>query len=263
MPHHRPNSDSFGTASNQHLAPSKAGKSRASSGLSARSASSFRQRLVEDGEHLSPVTPMHPAKHAEDDTEALKPSQPRSLIKKALFNLSAILLVVTAGVAGFFLSPASHNSGTETYEEQEQSLKFSLWGQIFGYVCAALYLGSRIPQLLLNYRRKSVEGLNALFFLFACIGNLTYVLSILAFDPICADRHGHCRPGEARRIYTTYFLLNLSWLLGSFGTLLLDFGVFTQFWMYRHAVAEQDTAIEDDAPMNEDGEGRGRAPSQR
>lgn len=71
-----------------------------------------------------------------------------------------------------------------------------------------------------------------LFFLFACIGNLTYVLSIFAYSPVCQDPD-HCRPGEAGEIYGKYVLVNLSWLLGSMGTLLLDMGIFTQFFLYR------------------------------
>lgn len=207
-----------------------------------RSRSSFRERLASlDTAHLSPATPIHPQPRDADDTEALKPHQPRSWLQAILFNSTAIILVVLAGVAGYYLSPSAPEgkNGKSPAEEQADSLKFSTWGQIFGYICAVLYLGSRVPQLLLNYRRKSTEGLNALFFLFACIGNLTYVLSIFAFEPICSRHtHGHwressCKPGEAGRIYGLYVLVNLSWLIGSLGTLFLDFAVFVQFWLYR------------------------------
>jgi hypothetical protein len=126
-------------------------------------------------------------------------------------------------------------------------------GQVFGYLCAAFYLGSRLPQLLLNFRRKSTEGVSLLFFLFACIGNLTYVLSILAYSPVCrgsseavtvrlASHHSHprCRPGEAAAIYGRYILVNLSWLIGSLGTLLLDMAIFVQFFLYRDAKADDE-----------------------
>ena len=73
-----------------------------------------------------------------------------------------------------------------------------------------------------------------LFFLFACIGNLTYVMSIFAYDPSPAcGVPGRCEEGEARRMYERYVLVNLSWLLGSFGTFILDAGVFVQYFMYR------------------------------
>ncbi|KAI7185520.1 hypothetical protein KC352_g22581, partial [Hortaea werneckii] len=200
------------------------------------------------------------------DAEALKPSQPRSWTQAILFNSTAILLVIAAGTAGYYLSPSSpptDEHGLTPADEQAQSLQFSLWGQIFGYVCAVLYLGSRVPQLLLNYRRKSTEGLNALFFLFACIGNLTYVLSIFAFSPLCSTyKHGHfhqhhCHDGEARAVYGRYILVNLSWLLGSLGTLFLDFAVFVQFFIYRGSAAPEDI------PRTANGEGRGREPNER
>lgn len=78
-----------------------------------------------------------------------------------------------------------------------------------------------------------------LFFLFACIGNMTYVLSILAYDPARHCPHPHREmPAPVARcdtaaVYGRYVLVNASWLLGSFGTLLLDAGVFVQYFLYR------------------------------
>ena len=72
-----------------------------------------------------------------------------------------------------------------------------------------------------------------LFFLFACIGNLTYVLSIFAYDPHCRGKHGRCENGEAKKIYGQYILMNASWIAGSLGTLFLDLGIFGQFFVYR------------------------------
>ena len=85
-----------------------------------------------------------------------------------------------------------------------------------------------------------------LFFLFACVGNLTYVLSIFAYEPPCAKIDGQWLGGDVGmrnkgcaddrqwgREYGWWLLVNLSWLIGSAGTLLLDLGIFVQFWMYR------------------------------
>ena len=248
-----------------------------------RSESSYRDRFNSlNGTMLSPATPMHP--QLEDDSEdatndATKPSKQRTWLQAILFNSTAILLVIVAGIAGYYLSPSpkphSHNNDKHTdADDQASTLHFSLWGQIFGYICAVLYLGSRVPQILLNRRRQSTEGLNALFFLFACLGNLTFVLSIFAFEPICSKRsHGHwrernhCKPGEHAEIYARYILVNLSWLIGSAGTLVLDFAVFAQFFMYRNNVAPQAevaaTTPVDAIPRTVDGEGRGREPNER
>jgi hypothetical protein len=71
-----------------------------------------------------------------------------------------------------------------------------------------------------------------LFFLFACIGNVTYALSILAYDPQCEKGPKHCEPGEVAFLYSRNFWVNFSWLLGSLGSLMLDLGVFVQYFMY-------------------------------
>ncbi|KAL5336331.1 PQ loop repeat-domain-containing protein [Aspergillus crustosus] len=171
------------------------------------SSSSFLHPPV-DGTHLSPATPF---------IEPTKPPRQRKnppTFQSILLNLSGVALVCAAGILGCGLS-------------------FDTLGQIFGYLCAVLYLGSRIPQILLNYKRKSTDGVSLLFFLFACIGNLTYVLSILAYSPVCEHKRRRCPNIEIGRLYTRYILVNLSWLIGSFGTLFLDMCIFIQFFLYQ------------------------------
>jgi len=205
------------------------------------SATSFREILHSvDGTHLSPATPLIDA-NVTAAALARRRQRRISSIQAFLFNTTAIALVCTAGILGWYFSPASKKSSLEP-----EPLTMDTMGQVFGYLCAALYLGSRLPQILLNYRRKSTDGVSFLFFLFACIGNLTYVLSILAYSPVCRGtesvditaHHHHrpkCAPGEATAIYGRYILVNLSWLIGSFGTLLLDGAIFVQFFLYRDA----------------------------
>lgn len=193
-----------------------------------------------DATHLSPVTPLLDSSKA--SVEAIVP-KPTSMLKSVLLNGFAVLMVCIAGVFGWWLSKQNettrhhgHHHRSHRDADTSDSLDLNLWGQIFGYLCAILYLGSRIPQILLNYRRKSTEGISALFFLFACIGNLTYVLSIFAFEPKCYSDRGkqiRCGDGESGAIYGRYMLVNASWLAGSLGTLFLDFAIFVQFFLYR------------------------------
>ncbi|KAL8786024.1 MAG: hypothetical protein Q9213_003005 [Squamulea squamosa] len=209
--------------------------------------SSFHGHLNQvDATHLSPATPLIPTSKPTADPSYASASASTSPFRIFALNTVALILVCAAGVLGWFLSTRSTHGrqfldtspilATETEE-----IHFDLWGQIFGYLCAALYLGSRIPQLLLNYRRKSTEGVSMLFFLFACMGNLTYVMSIFAYEPECAKlgrEYGtiQCEHGEWSSDYRTYILVNTSWLIGSAGTLLLDLMIFAQFWMYRKNV---------------------------
>ena len=181
-----------------------------------------------DAAKLSPATPFLPPSDYSDATEDTSTSH--SNAKAFVLNTFSVLLVVLAGVSGWFLTQSS--SKPELIPaSKDPALQFNTLGQIFGYLCAILYLGSRIPQILLNYRRKSCEGVSLLFFLFACLGNLTFVLSILAYEVVC--KRPECRPGEARSIYMRYFAVNFSWLLGSFGTLCLDLIIFAQFFLYK------------------------------
>lgn len=195
--------------------------------------SDWSDRLI----HVNPVVPIVEPSAA--------PPPPATRLQAVAWNAVAVVMVIGAGVAGWALS-VRYSAGKEQQHTEPEAIHFDFWGQVFGYLCAALYLGSRLPQLLLNWRRKSTEGLSMLFFLFACLGNLTYALSIFAFDPKCYEGGTGCRPGEAKRIYGQYILLNLSWLAGSVGTLFLDMGVFIQFFMYSQGdECEDDSASED------------------
>lgn len=198
---------------------------------STQSQQSFRERFLSvSGTHLSPATPLLDDPVVDTRKPPLRPQASQSTTQAVLFNLGAIVLVCASGVFGWWLS-ASRGSASTPPDSAPEPLQFNVLGQIFGYICAALYLGSRIPQLLLNYRRKSTEGISMLFFLFACIGNLTYVLSILAYKPVCRVP-GRCEGGEASGLYGRYIAVNFSWLLGSFGTLVMDAGVFVQYFLY-------------------------------
>ena len=183
-----------------------------------------------DVTHLSPATPLLDAPKVSEAT-AVKNMRPTTALHAFFINTFAIILVCGAGLFGWWIGQRSKQS-RYTEDDSPSLPEFDVLGQLFGWLCAALYLGSRIPQLLLNYHRKSTEGVSLLFILFACIGNVTYVMSIFAYTPIC-EYPGHCRPGEASLIYRRYISVNASWIAGSAGTLLLDLGIFWQFFLYK------------------------------
>ncbi|TPX32062.1 hypothetical protein SmJEL517_g04764 [Synchytrium microbalum] len=86
------------------------------------------------------------------------------------------------------------------------------YGDLAGYASAILYVGSRFPQITKNHQRKSTEGLSVGFFILAVVGNVTFCASILM-----------------ESLSKEYLMVNLPWLLGSGGTLLLDFYILGQF----------------------------------
>lgn len=203
---------------------------------------------VLDGPSSASESPFSPAASTAPAASASSPANTStsatSLLQAVAFNAVAILMVCAAGVAGWYLSSGGREKAPDSDSDSgsDDPLTFSVWGQVFGYFCAVLYLGSRLPQLLLNWRRQSTEGVSMLFFLFACLGNLTYVLSIFAHED-----HGDYTPDEARRRYGRYLLVNLSWLAGSLGTLLLDMGIFIQFFLYRQVGDDEDDSDYDSA----------------
>ncbi|XP_047177471.1 uncharacterized protein LOC124844558 isoform X1 [Vigna umbellata] len=90
-------------------------------------------------------------------------------------------------------------------------------GTFLGWAMTFVYLGGRLPQICLNIRRGHVEGLNPLMFMFAVLGNSTYVASILV---ISLD-WSKIKP-------------NLPWLVDAGGCVLLDFLILMQFIYFRY-----------------------------
>lgn len=100
-------------------------------------------------------------------------------------------------------------------------------GLVLAWGCTFVYMASRCPQLLKNYRRKSVEGVSPMLFGSALAGNFTYTLSILSSCEFLYD---------ANR--TAYFWRQLPYIMGSAGTIVFDIAYFYQRRLYRDAVSE-------------------------
>ncbi|KAG0364104.1 hypothetical protein BGX24_004770 [Mortierella sp. AD032] len=115
-------------------------------------------------------------------------------------------------------NPPSTTPGSDLLAwEKGEDASGGMMALVFGWGSAALYLGSRIPQLYKNWRLKSCEGLSIMMFLFSVFGNALFVASIFLNS---MDR--------------TYLIRNMPWWLGSTGTLIFDFSIFSQFYLYRH-----------------------------
>lgn len=100
-------------------------------------------------------------------------------------------------------------------------------GQWLGWLMAAIYMGGRIPQIVWNIKRGSVEGLNPLMFIFALIANVAYVGSILV-------RHTEFEEIKA----------NMPWLLDAIVCVVLDLFIIMQYVYYKH-MQKRNTRKED------------------
>lgn len=99
----------------------------------------------------------------------------------------------------------------------QEPVMHSALGQSLGWLMAVIYMGGRLPQIWLNIKRGSVEGLNPLMFIFALIANAAYVGSILV------------RTTEWESIRA-----NMPWLLDAIGCVALDLFIILQYANYRY-----------------------------
>ncbi|CAO3659052.1 unnamed protein product [Umbelopsis ramanniana] len=128
--------------------------------------------------------------------------------------------IILSAIFMFSLKTQASSTLTTTQSIHSTMLQIDhlLVGRIFAWLCAALYLASRVPQILKNQQRKSVDGLSSALFIFAALGNLTYTTSILLSSAV-----------QSR----AKFMEALPYLLGSIGTLVFDTIIFSQFIWYR------------------------------
>ncbi|KZT09524.1 uncharacterized protein LAESUDRAFT_646353 [Laetiporus sulphureus 93-53] len=123
-------------------------------------------------------------------------------------------------VHAFVLS--AEDADYDATKQPDHSTEFII-GRISAWICTTLYLTSRLPQIWKNYARKSVEGLSMYLFIFAFLGNLFYVSSILTSPKL--------RLPEAEA--TTFIKESIPYLMGSGGTLVFDVAIVTQSFLYR------------------------------
>lgn len=148
-------------------------------------------------------------------TKKSSTSQPRQIPRHAARG-AMLAASVSLPIGGDALSEAFMGF-TGRRMLNEQGIEHNAFGQWLGWLMAAIYMGGRIPQIVLNIKRGSVEGLNPLMFIFALIANVTYVGSILV------------RSTEWNKIKA-----NMPWLLDALGCVVLDLFIIMQYLYYRY-----------------------------
>ena len=108
-------------------------------------------------------------------------------------------------------------------------------GTLLSWTSTVLYLGSRLPQLLKNWRRKSTAGLSPHLFMAAFCGNLLYSSAMLTnpngwydFGPYGGGGWAGADGSDRAKWVTAA----LPFFLGAAGVLGLDASVGIQFLLY-------------------------------
>ena len=88
-------------------------------------------------------------------------------------------------------------------------------GYSLGVISCIFYMASRFPQIIKNFNRGSTTGVSPLMFLLAICGNVFYGMSVLL------SKH-------QTESWSSYISSHLPWLIGSFGTVVLDVTILCQ-----------------------------------
>lgn len=98
----------------------------------------------------------------------------------------------------------------------------SILADIIAWSATCIFMIARIPQIWLNFKRKSTKGLSLLSFIVINIANMFFLLSILI---IMCDL--------SKDQYIDYIKANIQWIIGSCTTSLFDGVIFYQFYKYK------------------------------
>jgi uncharacterized protein with PQ loop repeat len=88
-------------------------------------------------------------------------------------------------------------------------------GLIFSWVSVVFYIVGRLPQIILNFKRRSTDGLSVVMYIFKIMGNVFYILTIITYS-----------------VEKEYLLLNLAWIVFTVVTILMDLFVISQYIYY-------------------------------
>lgn len=180
----------------------------------------------EDSEHMAPLVT---ARSRRSSSSSISTSVTRTAA-------SGVLLVGSLGIS-LYTNPRTSSGGGSVVGTTHSGRGGNMWlgdpflgeepsplGEVFGWIMACIYMGGRLPQIWLNIQRGTVEGLNPLMFVFALLGNITYVGSILV-----------------RSMDWAQLKPNLAWLVDAGVCVLLDIFILCQFVYYYSKAKVEDT----------------------
>ncbi|MCJ1284043.1 hypothetical protein MMC26_003374 [Xylographa opegraphella] len=161
----------------------------------------------------------HPTIHRLQHTTPSPAPSPKTLL---LISILCAVLSTASPLPAPFPTTHAHPAETPT----------ATLGRLLSWTSTLLYLGSRLPQLYKNHRRRSTTGLSPSLFVAAFFGNLFYACSLLANPLAWASYppfglHGWVGPAGSDR--ATWRALAAPFWLGAAGVLALDAAMGAQF----------------------------------
>ncbi|KAI0755179.1 PQ-loop-domain-containing protein [Daedaleopsis nitida] len=167
--------------------------------------------LVAEDSRLSALydeaSPLLPGEGPAED----RPPKVKQVWGETLKFAVALLFVFAVGVAAWAVDRHVHENAPRS--KPEEAIEWR--SQILGWISAALFLGSRIPQIVKNLSTRC-EGLSPFLFVYSISGNTTYTLSILASS-----------------LEIKHLAVNAPWIAGAALTVFLDLFVLYQFFHFR------------------------------
>ncbi|KAK4520625.1 uncharacterized protein ATC70_006503 [Mucor velutinosus] len=125
-----------------------------------------------------------------------------------LIGSSMMIVLIAASCYGYMMTAT-------TIEIVDDDETIQLVPHILGWLSAVLYIGSRVPQLIKNWRQQSTDGLSSGMFVCAVFGNFFFALSIFL-----------------RSTERGYIIKNMPWIIGSLATVIFDIMIFLQFYVF-------------------------------
>jgi uncharacterized protein with PQ loop repeat len=92
------------------------------------------------------------------------------------------------------------------------------------WISSIMFLCARLHQIYLNYKRKSVAGLSYYTFTFIVLANICFVISLFV----------RLIDYNTKNEIVEYIYMNIQWILGTMSSIVLNFILLYQFYVYRH-----------------------------
>lgn len=100
---------------------------------------------------------------------------------------------------------------------------------VFSWSATLIFIIAKVPQILLNRRRHSCQGLSIVSFICVIFTNLLFLTSVFVLLGNYPDR------SDEKSIDKLQFIKNnLAWIFSSSISFLLDIVILSQFWIYRN-----------------------------